>query len=324
LEGLARGLVDETAPIAKRTRSIFLLRQLGGIAAIEALAAGLTSPSVLLAHECAYNLGQLKDDRANPMLTQTLQNSKLDVIVRHEAAEALGAIGSPTSLPVLQQYLKDAHPEISETCAIAVQRIEWFQQQKSGSSEAPGAGSTRFMSIDPAPALPDRETPLLQKVLTDPSQSLFQRYRAMFALRNRGDAEAVLALATGFNDHSALFRHEIAYVMGQLQHPAAVPSLTQRLEDKKEHPMVRHEAAEALGAIGTDPTAPVLTRYQNDTDRIVRESCSVALDISEYWNSNEFESVHDGIEDDADEKKEQKNSRLASTASSQHSLVKHE
>lgn len=36
--------------------------------------------------------------------------------------------------------------------------------------------------------------------------SLFERYRAMFALRNDGGKEAVLALATGFEDESSLFR----------------------------------------------------------------------------------------------------------------------
>ena len=40
----------------------------------------------------------------------------------------------------------------------------------------------------------------------NPSLPLFDRYRAMFALRNDGGKEAVLALASGFDDDSALFR----------------------------------------------------------------------------------------------------------------------
>ena len=75
----------------------------------------------------------------------------------------------------------------------------------------------------------------MQSILCDQSRSLFERYRAMFALRNRGDKAAVdvrrtvlvscvhilfpfgalQALAEGFKEpHSALLRHEIAYVMG--------------------------------------------------------------------------------------------------------------
>jgi deoxyhypusine monooxygenase len=68
----------------------------------------------------------------------------------------------------------------------------------------------------------------------------------MFALRNRGTEEAVLQLASGFQDSSALFRHEIAYVFGQMQHPASVPSLIATLSKPGESDMVRHECAEAL------------------------------------------------------------------------------
>lgn len=40
----------------------------------------------------------------------------------------------------------------------------------------------------------------------DKSLPLFERYRAMFALRNIGTPDAVDALATGFSDDSALFK----------------------------------------------------------------------------------------------------------------------
>ena len=58
---------------------------------------------------------------------------------------------------------------------------------------------------------------LLERLM-DPSKTLFDRYRAMFALRNRADTESVLALTKGLHDSSALFRHEVAYVLGQLAH----------------------------------------------------------------------------------------------------------
>ena len=43
--------------------------------------------------------------------------------------------------------------------------------------------------------------------LNDKSLPLFERYRAMFALRNIGTPAAVDALASGFNDDSALFKY---------------------------------------------------------------------------------------------------------------------
>jgi deoxyhypusine monooxygenase len=46
----------------------------------------------------------------------------------------------------------------------------------------------------------------LRSKLLDTQLPLFERYRAMFALRNIGTHAAVDALAAGFSDDSALFR----------------------------------------------------------------------------------------------------------------------
>lgn len=74
----------------------------------------------------------------------------------------------------------------------------------------------------------------------------------------------------------------VAYVFGQLQHPASVPALTEALMDDKEQGMVRHEAAEALGSIATPEVLEILSKYKEDNERVVRESCVVALDMYEY------------------------------------------
>jgi len=47
--------------------------------------------------------------------------------------------------------------------------------------------------------------------------------------------------------------------------------------------MVRHEAAEALGAIGTEEAVALLQEYAKDPSRVVKESCVVALDAADYW-----------------------------------------
>ena len=46
----------------------------------------------------------------------------------------------------------------------------------------------------------------LRSKLLDTRLALFERYRAMFALRNIGSPSAVDALAAGFSDDSALFK----------------------------------------------------------------------------------------------------------------------
>ena len=72
-----------------------------------------------------------------------------------------------------------------------------------------------------------------------------------------------VTLCSGFNSNSALLRHEVAYVLGQMQNQVAIPTLIDVLSDEDEHVMVRHEAAEALGAIGDYSVIPILEKFVN-------------------------------------------------------------
>lgn len=157
-----------------------------------------------------------------------------------------------------------------------------------------------FASIDPAPPTPMEQTESienLEKALLDTNLPLFLRYRAMFGLRDLASppdlptaVPAVQALAKGFSDPSALFRHEIAFVFGQLSHPASIPALTAALGDLKEESMVRHEAAEALGSLGEEEgVEETLKRFLNDKEQVVRESVVVALDMAEFEKTGQAE-----------------------------------
>ena len=158
-----------------------------------------------------------------------------------------------------------------------------------------------FTSIDPAPPLAQgthkHTIDELQRQLLDTRLPLFNRYRAMFALRDLSSPPdlptaipAVNALASGFSDRSALFRHEIAFVFGQLSHPASIPSLVATLSNSKEESMVRHEAAEALGSLGEEEgVEDILRRFLDDPEQVVRESVVVALDMAEFEKNGERE-----------------------------------
>ena len=119
----------------------------------------------------------------------------------------------------------------------------------------------------------------------------------MFALRDLASppdlptaVPAVEALASGFADASALFRHEIAFVFGQLGHPASIPSLFETLKNDKEACMVRHEAAEALGSMGDEEGVDaMLQQFVKDKEQVVRESVIVALDMAEFERSGELQ-----------------------------------
>ncbi|PON97360.1 Coatomer beta subunit [Trema orientale] len=85
---------------------------------------------------------------------------------------------------------------------------------------------------------------------------MYERYAVLFAFRNNGGDEAVAAIIDSLGSNSALLRREVAYVLGQLQNKAASAALSDK--DVNEHPMVRHEAAEALGSIADDQSVSLL------------------------------------------------------------------
>ena len=148
---------------------------------------------------------------------------------------------------------------------------------------------SEFESVDPAPPSNETDISILRKTLIDEEEKMFQRMRALFALRGIGGKKSVEALAAAFISNSALLKHEIAYVMGQMQDNHAVPYLIERLEDINEDLMVRHEAAEALGAIGDRTALTTLEKFVNDPEPVISESCEVALDLLEWVASKRLE-----------------------------------
>lgn len=74
-----------------------------------------------------------------------------------------------------------------------------------------------------------------------------------------------------------------------------MPQLTATLARQAESPMVRHECAEALGAIARPACLAALRAYSADPERVVRESCEVALDMYEYETGSAFQYA-DGLE----------------------------
>ncbi|ETN84672.1 PBS lyase HEAT-like repeat protein [Necator americanus] len=267
IDGFGAVLNDASKPLKARFRALFILRNIGCDLSIKWIAKCFGDDSALLKHELAYCLGQTQNTTAIPVLAEVLRDTSQDMyavsetIVRHEAGEALGAIGDKSALSTLEKYSKDSCQEIAETCQLAVERIHWVNAS-GDKTESP------YQSTDPtATALSDNVTEL-GVILIDPTQPLWDRLCC---------------------EDSALLRHEVAYVLGQVQSSVAIKGLKSRLSLISENCMVRHECAEALGAIATEECISILQEYAKDEERIVRESCEVALDMAEYENSSELQ-----------------------------------
>ncbi|KAJ3623928.1 hypothetical protein MTP99_017591 [Tenebrio molitor] len=285
IRNIGKVLKNESRPLKERFRALFTLRNIGGPVSIECIKECFGDSSALLKHELAYCLGQMQDTYAISTLVKVLEDTQQEPMVRHEAAEALGAIASPDTISILEKFKSDPVIEVAETCQLALDRVKWLNssQNEKLSVKSP------YNSVDPAPPATSTNVAELKSTLLDENASLFERYRAMFSLRNLKSKEAVVALGAALKCGSALFRHEIAFVLGQMQDQEGVPFLKESLEDCGENEMVRHECAEALGAIATDDCITILNKYLEDSKRVVKESCEIALDMCEYENSPEFQ-----------------------------------
>lgn len=57
-------------------------------------------------------------------------------------------------------------------------------------------------------------------------------------MREIGGKDAVMAISNAFKCKSALLKHEVAYVFGQMQDPHSIPTLIDVLSNTNEHSMV--------------------------------------------------------------------------------------
>nr|MBE5726541.1 nero [Cucujiformia] len=188
-----------------------------------------------------YCFGQMQDEKALDILISVLDDQNQEPMVRHEAAEALGAIGSDEAIGCLKKFKDDEVTEVAETCQLALERINWL---KNSEDEHKDLSKSLYNSVDPAPPSSITNIDELKMILADEKASLFNRYRAMFALRNIGTEAAIAALGEALNYGSALFKHEIAFVLGQMQKESSISYLKHSLENNAENEMVRHECAE--------------------------------------------------------------------------------
>lgn len=136
----------------------------------------------------------------------------------------------------------------------------------------------------------------LRKSLCSEDTPLAVRFRALFSLKHlavTSDATSTLAaidaIAAAFASPSALLKHEVAYCLGQTGNPAAEKPLRDVLSDLQEDPMCRHEAAEALGALGTAGNLDLLREFRDreGEEVVVKETCEIAIDRIEWENSKE-------------------------------------
>lgn len=136
----------------------------------------------------------------------------------------------------------------------------------------------------------------LRDILCSESQPLALRFRALFSLKHTASLKpesedtlpAIRAIAAAFPTPSDLLKHELAYCLGQTSNQAAAPFLRERLEDPNESAICRHEAAEALAALGHLDSLELLKKIRDDEKeaRVVRETCDIAVEKLDWQRSS--------------------------------------
>ncbi|KAK9825910.1 hypothetical protein WJX81_004689 [Elliptochloris bilobata] len=233
-------------------------------ALVAALLAKLLDQATSLPHKyrILFSLRSVQGAHAQAALLHGLEDKS--ALFRHEVAYCLGQRQDPEAVSVLTALLRNEaeHPMVRHEAGEALGAI--------GTRECLAALAAA--TADPCAAVAQTCQLALQRI---------QHYTA--------DVEPVAALGDAFAGGSALLKHEVAYVLGQMQDAAAVDTLRRVLMDASEDAMVRHEAAEALGAIGDERAVELLTSHAADSEPIVADSCVVALDMLEHERSGAFQ-----------------------------------
>lgn len=157
--------------------------------------------------------------------------------------------------------------------------------------------------MSPSADTPDASTKVesqissLRESLCSEDTPLPIRFRALFSLKHVAQTSSdnavivasIEAIAAAFTSPSALLKHELAYCLGQTSNDAAVKPLRHVLADLQEDPMCRHEAAEALGALGYADNLDILREYRDRKGENISivETCEIAIDRIEWENSKE-------------------------------------
>ena len=143
-------------------------------------------------------------------------------------------------------------------------------------------------------------------MLLDESVSMFERYRALFTLRNINTKESCEAICqtltkANFKTCSPLLKHEVAFVLAQMDKvfEVAIPYLLEACQNPEEEGIVKHEGLVAVGEMIDD--ASLIIDLLQHPDPIVSESCAVALNNmkNRHAEMEELKAKHQKAVDEA-------------------------
>ena len=292
-------LNDLSKPVPERLSSLWCLRTVGSLEALEACCQAFDAEpkSDLLKHEICFVLGQMNKSPEHIQKAQTFLEKVMEGehsnVVHHEAMEALGNLNQETTWKYLKEY--ESKPSegniIYDTVFLASKLMEWKKTTDNGKTEGLHKLKQRFTNLDPAPLFNLVDEPkyadvkyLQEMLLDDKNFDLFQRYRALFTLRDIYTEEAVLAICQtltkeNFAHCSPLFKHEVAFVLAQMEgvFKTAIPFLLDCVNNEEEADITKHEVLVCLGEVLDEKDKQLVEPFTKHPVLIVAESAQCAL-----------------------------------------------
>nr|PVC51935.1 hypothetical protein MACL_00001198 [Theileria orientalis] len=287
-------LLNKDVPLYLQLRALYFCRDLPIEDATQILISAFEVHfDTFMRHEIAYVIGQSGCVNAAKRLSELVEDASEDPMVRHEAIEALAALKSTNYKDLIRRFSKDQCRAVRDTCILALHSLESAGSANiCGCTSAPPSTSA-YRAIDPVPVEASdepgsRDLERLSELLFNQELAIYKRYEALYKIRaiSGDEAAKIIGEALVRDKASEVFRHECAFVLGQMQLISAVESLIECLKNEDEEPMARHEAALALGSCGcinedeecTKKIVEALEKHLGDKVKVVSDSCVVAMD----------------------------------------------
>lgn len=91
----------------------------------------------------------------------------------------------------MEEHANDSVVELAETCQLALGRLLLPKNEANIENI--------YGSVDPAPPSKIKNVKELEQILNDENETLFNRYKAMFSLRDIASPESITVLSKGNN-----------------------------------------------------------------------------------------------------------------------------
>jgi len=129
-----KSVLDRRPSLLLRIHAVCMLADMEDERAVPILCETLKEdPSALVRHEAAFSLGQLEFKSTVPALMEAMANDE-SVLVRHESAVALGSIGEETARSGLIDRLRDPDEDVRLSAEVALADLDFLKRLRARTS----------------------------------------------------------------------------------------------------------------------------------------------------------------------------------------------